>query len=53
MKLKRIGTARRRAVSSCNAFAIATFSSVFVLYDDDDDDEDDDEDDDSVDNDDE
>ena len=26
-KLKRIGTARRRAASSCNAFAIAMFSS--------------------------
>ena len=27
-KLKRIGTAQRRAASSCNAFAIATFSSL-------------------------
>ena len=27
--LKRIGTAQRRAASSCNAFAIATFSSSF------------------------
>ena len=26
--LKRIGIARRRAASSCNAFAIATFSSI-------------------------
>ena len=31
-KLKRIGTARRRAASSCNAFVIATFSSCIVLY---------------------
>ena len=32
-KLKRRGTARRRAASSCNAFAIATFSSCanFIL----------------------
>ena len=28
-ELKRIGTARRRAASSCNSFAIATFSSSF------------------------
>ena len=31
MKLKRIGTARRRAASSRNAFAIATFSSFFLF----------------------
>ena len=30
-KLKRIGTARRRAASSCNAFAIATFSSFYSV----------------------
>ena len=29
-ELKRIGTARRRAASSCNAFAIATFSSLHM-----------------------
>ena len=28
--LKRIGPARRRAASSCNAFAIATFSSSLL-----------------------
>jgi len=37
--LKGIGPARRRAASSCNAFAIATFSSISELcnelYDDD------------------
>jgi len=27
--LKRTGTARHRAASSCNAFAIATFSSFY------------------------
>jgi len=32
-KLKRIGTARRRAASSCNALAIDTFSSFLsVVY---------------------
>ena len=30
-KLKRIGTARRRAASSCNAFAIVSFVVVFML----------------------
>jgi len=30
MKLKRIGTAQHRPVPSCNAFAIATFSSLSV-----------------------
>ena len=30
-ELKRIGTARRRAASSCNAFAIATFSSCVYV----------------------
>ena len=30
--LKRIGTARRRPASSCNAFAIATFSSLDGNY---------------------
>ena len=32
-ELKRIGTARRRAASSCNAFAISTFSSVLMCSD--------------------
>ena len=32
-ELQRIGTTRRRAASSCNAFAIATFSSyLFSLF---------------------
>jgi len=31
-KLKRIGTARRRPASSCNALAVDTFSSVYFLY---------------------
>ena len=30
-KLKRIGTVRRRAASSCNAFATATFSSLDIV----------------------
>ena len=30
-ELKRIGTARRLAASSCNAFAIATFSSLLRI----------------------
>ena len=31
-ELQRIGTAWRRAASSCNAFAIAKFSSCFSFY---------------------
>jgi len=31
-ELKRIGTARRRAASSCNAFAIVTFSSFCLSF---------------------
>ena len=30
--LKRIGTARRRSASSCNALAVDTFSSSFFFY---------------------
>ena len=31
-KLQRIGTARRRAASSCNTFASATFSSILFIF---------------------
>ena len=30
--LKAIGPVRRRAASSCNAFAIATFSSFYIIF---------------------